>query len=109
MAQLRVPCSFFDISRHLRDKYFHIIGGTTSPKDPPNGALKNQLFELLKQECQCFFISIDIYQKNILTWFGSIPRGPLIEPHKNHFFEWLKLGCQCFLTLVDIQETNILK
>ena len=47
---------FYDISRYLTDKYFDIVWGAT----PPNGPPKNEFFERLNLECQCFMISADI-------------------------------------------------
>ena len=48
---------------------------------------RNQFFERLNLRCQCFLISVDIYEKNILTWFrGTKPledqNGP---PQKSVF------------------------
>ena len=51
---------FFDISRYLTDKYFDIVWGCHPPRTPPNGPPKNQFFEQLNLECQCFMISADI-------------------------------------------------
>ena len=59
MAQARVLL-FFDISRYLTQKYFDIVWGCHPPGDPSNGPPKNQFFERLNLECQCFMISVDI-------------------------------------------------
>ena len=62
MAQFTVPV-FYDISRYLIDTYLDIVLGCRPPADPP----KNQFFEQLNLECQCFMISADIELTNILT------------------------------------------
>ena len=59
MAQARVLV-VFAISRYLTDKYFAIVWGATPPGTPPNELPKNQFFERLNLECQCFMISADI-------------------------------------------------
>ena len=64
-------------------------------------------FEWLKLGCQCFLLSVDIYDTNILTWSGGI--APLVDPLQNQSFERLNFWCQCFLrSAVDILEMNIL-
>ena len=61
MAQARVPV-FFAVSRYLRYKYFDVVWGITPLGDPP----KNQSFERLNLQCQCFLISmVDILERNI--------------------------------------------
>ena len=66
MAQARVLL-FFDISRYLTDNYFDIVWGCHPPWGPRNGLPKNQIFERLNLECQCFMMSADTKQTIILT------------------------------------------
>ena len=94
-AQARVPV-FYDISRYLTDKYFDIVWERQSLRGPPNGPRKNQFFEWLNLECQCFMISADKYFD--IVWGCNPPRGP----PKHQFFLRLKLGCQCFMISADI-------
>ena len=77
MAQGRVLL-FFDISRYLTDKYFDIVWECHPPRELPQMDSKNQFFERLNLECQCFMISLDISQTNILTYSSGVPppQGP---------------------------------
>ena len=55
---------------------------------------RKQFFEWLKLGCQCFLLSVDIHDTNILTWFGGI--APLEDPPKTNLLNDLIIGASVF-------------
>ena len=45
--------------------------GVLTPGDPPNRPPKNQIFDRPNLRWQCFLISVNIKEANILTEFGG--------------------------------------
>ena len=72
---------YFHISRYLKANSLTVFGGSTSLRPPSKWIPQNQFFELLRLGCQCFLLSVDISDTNILTWFGGI--APLGIPKTN--------------------------
>ena len=77
---------FFDINGYLGEKIWRGLG-VPPPLGDQNGAPKNLFLKRLKLRCQCFLISVDILETNILKWFeGTTPLGNQKDPPKINFF-----------------------
>ena len=89
-----MPVSF-DISRYLTDKYFDIVWGCRSPRDPQMDPPKNQIFEWFNRVPVCFDIRRYLSDKYFDIVWGCHPPGDSPNgPPKNQIFERLNLGYQ---------------
>ena len=84
---------YFLISRFLEANSLTEFGDTTSLRGP-NGPPNKHFFKWIKLGCQCFLLSVDIYDTNISTWsWGIAPHG---DPPKTNFLSDLIFGASFF-------------